>query len=72
LRIGKRLGVVLILTLFTVPLRAVAPAPSDDRLDFYGNGVSSAVAEYRLDQAGSLYEEHAPQIELPRLGEPKT
>lgn len=72
LKIGKRLAVVMALTLFTVPLRAVAPTPSDVRTDLYGNDVSSAVAEYTLDPEGSLYEEHSPQTELPALGVPKT
>jgi hypothetical protein len=38
--------------------------------DLYGNQVSDAVARFKLDDAGSLYEVHAPQIELPRLGSP--
>jgi hypothetical protein len=53
--------------------------PSDDAgedvdapIDLYGNGVSPAVATYSLDALGSLYEEHSPQTELPRLGSPKT
>jgi len=53
--------------------------PSDDLredvdgvIDLYGNGVSPAVATYSLDALGSLYEEHSPQTELPRLGSPKT
>ena len=41
-------------------------------IDLYGNGVSPAVATYSLDALGSLYEEHSPQTELPRLGSPKT
>ena len=41
-------------------------------VDLYGNGVSPAVATYSLDALGSLYEEHSPQTELPRLGSPKT
>jgi hypothetical protein len=40
--------------------------------DLYGNEVTDAVAKYTLDPAGMLYEEHAPQIELPRLGAPKS
>ena len=39
--------------------------------DLYGNEVTVAVAEYKLDAAGRLYEAHAPQSELPRLGSPK-
>jgi hypothetical protein len=44
----------------------------DGDRDTYGNEISNAVAEYSLDPAGSLYELHAPQVELPRLGSPKS
>jgi hypothetical protein len=44
----------------------------DGDLDAYGNEITHAVAEYSLDPAGALYEEHAPQVELPRLGSPKS
>ena len=47
-------------------------SPGDQSVDEYGNEVTPAVAEYSLDPAGSLYELHAPQIELPRLGSPKS
>jgi hypothetical protein len=47
-------------------------AAADDALDAYGNEVTNAVAEYTLDGAGSLYELHSPQVELPRLGSPKS
>jgi hypothetical protein len=40
--------------------------------DAYGNEVTDAVAEYSLDPAGTLYEVHTPQVELPRLGSPKS
>lgn len=40
--------------------------------DLYGNEVTDAVATYTFDQAGSLYELHSPQTELPRLGIPKS
>jgi hypothetical protein len=49
--------------------RDVAPDPD---LDAYGNEVTHAVAEYSLDRDGSLYERHAPQVELPHLGSPKS
>ena len=39
--------------------------------DFLGNPVSPAVATYKFDATGSLYETHSPQTELPRLGSPK-
>ena len=57
---------------------AVAPVSqrafdeADGVLDLYGNEVSDAVARYTLDPAGSLYELHSPQTELPRLGSPKS
>jgi hypothetical protein len=38
--------------------------------DLYGNEVSDAVARFKLDDAGSLYEVHSPQTELPRLASP--
>ena len=41
-------------------------------LDAYGNEITHAVAEYTLDSGGALYELHAPQVELPRLGSPKS
>jgi hypothetical protein len=44
----------------------------DDEVDAYGNEVSSAVAEYSLDDSGDLYERHSPQTEIPRLGSPKS
>ena len=45
---------------------------NEGNVDTYGNEVTPAVAEYSLDPAGSLYELHAPQIEIPRLGSPKS
>jgi hypothetical protein len=40
--------------------------------DLYGNDVTSAVATYKLDVDGSLYEAHSPRTQLPRLGSPKS
>ena len=45
--------------------------PNDAFTDLYGNEVSDAIATYKFDQSGSLYELHSPQTELPRLGIPK-
>ena len=45
---------------------------NDAFTDLYGNEVSDALATYTFDQAGSLYELHSPQTELPRLGIPKS
>ena len=44
----------------------------DVSIDLYGNAVTAAVAKYKLDSTGSLYELHSPQTELPRLGPPKS
>lgn len=41
-------------------------------VDLYGNDVTDAVATYKLDADGSLYELHSPQTELPRLASPKS
>ena len=45
---------------------------SNPPLESYGNEITNAVAEYSLDPAGTLYERHTPQVELPRLGSPKS
>jgi hypothetical protein len=44
----------------------------DGAVDLYGNEVTDAIATYSIDPAGSLYELHSPQTELPRLGSPKS
>jgi hypothetical protein len=58
------------------PPRSFAPArereEDDEEIDLYGNDVSDAVAKYKLDSDGSLYELHSPQTQLPRLAPPKT
>jgi len=43
-----------------------------DAVDLYGNEVTDAVAKYKLDASGILYELHSPQTEVPRLKPPKT
>jgi hypothetical protein len=48
---------------------ADGPEPS---MDLYGNEVTEAVAKYRLDSTGAVYEEHSPQTEVPRLAAPKS
>jgi hypothetical protein len=50
-----------------------APLVLDDvpqRLDLRGNEISRPVARYRVDDTGTLYEEHSPQTEMPRLKQP--
>jgi hypothetical protein len=41
-------------------------------IDLYGNDVTDAVAKYKLDSYGALYELHSPQTQIPRLGSPKS
>jgi hypothetical protein len=45
---------------------------NDGPVDLLGNEVTDAVAKYKFDSTGSLYETHSPQTELPRLGSPKS
>jgi hypothetical protein len=41
-------------------------------VDLLGNEVTPAIANYKLDPSGTLYEEHSPDTELPRLTNPKS
>jgi hypothetical protein len=45
--------------------------PRDHPVDFNGNEVRQAVARYKIDLTGALYEEHSPDTEVPRLRPPK-
>jgi hypothetical protein len=47
------------------------PAP-EGRPDLYGNDITDAVANYKSDRTGGVYEEHSPQTELPKLTPPTT
>jgi hypothetical protein len=49
-------------------------ADGDDQsaVDLLGNPVSDAIAKYKFDPAGGLYELHSPQTEIPRLAAPKS
>jgi len=38
--------------------------------DLYGNQIDDAITDYRIDQGGTLYERHSPDIEVPRLSPP--
>jgi hypothetical protein len=44
----------------------------DEVMDVYGNVLTAAVATYKYDAIGTLYELHSPQTELPRLASPKS
>jgi hypothetical protein len=52
--------------------RGEAASGADGFMDLHGNEVTDAMATYTFDEAGSLYELHSPQTELPRLGIPKS
>ena len=40
------------------------------QLDLQGDEVTAAVAKYRFDAQGNIYETHAPHTEVPHLGRP--
>jgi hypothetical protein len=40
------------------------------RRDVYGNDITDAVATYKRDASGSVYEEHSPHTEVPQLKPP--
>jgi hypothetical protein len=45
--------------------------PDDgSQLDLQGDEVTAAVAKYRFDAQGNIYETHAPHTEVPHLGRP--
>lgn len=57
----------------TVPDGDAGRNLTDDEVkDVYGNEVTAAVATYKFDATGTLYELHSPQTELPRLASPKS
>jgi hypothetical protein len=56
----------------TVPRGNSGSGLEDEAIDVYGNEVTAAVATYKLDATGTLYELHSPQTELPRLASPKS
>jgi len=56
----------------TTPIRDDREDGGDHSVDFYGNDVTDAVAQYTLDPGGSLYELHSPRTELLHLAAPKT
>ena len=45
--------------------------PGEQPIDFSGNEVRHAIARYKIDPTGALYEEHSPDTEVPRLGRPE-
>jgi hypothetical protein len=43
------------------------PQPAGFRLDLFGNEVSDAVGDYRIDRRGEVYEWHSPDTAVLRL-----
>jgi hypothetical protein len=41
-------------------------------IDLHGNEVRPAIARYKIDPTGVLYEEHSPDTELPKLAPPRS
>jgi hypothetical protein len=57
--------------------RVVTDAPSVENndssagaTDILGNEIESALADYRIDRGGEVYERHSPETAVPRLGSP--
>lgn len=48
-------------------LEAAHPA-----VDLVGNEIEHAIADYRIDRGGIVYERHAPETTVERLGSPST
>ncbi len=48
------------------------PSDPDDgaQIDLEGDEVTPAVATYKFDAQGNIYETHAPHTEVPKLGSP--
>jgi hypothetical protein len=43
---------------------------AEPRIDLYGNEITNAVGDYRVDPHGDLYERHAPDTAVLELGPP--
>ena len=54
--------------------RAVSrePTSTEPRIDLYGNEINRAVGDYRVDRRGNLYEHHAPDTAVLKVGPPRT
>jgi hypothetical protein len=64
---------------FIVPTqsgRGAAPVEEEPqscpRVDLFGNEIEEALADYRIDVRGSVYERHSPETALATLGSPST
>ncbi len=54
-----------------LPVLGLDDDPDDGaQLDLQGDEVTPAVATYKFDAQGNIYETHAPHTEVPHLGSP--
>jgi hypothetical protein len=70
------------ITDWTVPVAGAAVGGSlvepDDsfgrlpRLDLFGNAIEEAIADYRIDLRGGVYERHAPDTAVQKRGAPSS
>jgi len=44
----------------------------DPTVDLFGNEIEEAIADYRVDLRGTVYERHSPETAVSRLGSPTT
>ena len=44
----------------------------EPQLDLLGNEIENAVADYRVDLGGDVYERHSPETAVPKLGSPSS
>jgi hypothetical protein len=56
----------------SLPYPLIDEPDAEVERDLYGNDVSTAVATYKSDRSGSVYEEHSPNTQVARLKPPLT
>lgn len=56
----------------TLPSPLIEEPEAGQQKDIYGNDISSAIAKYKRDGSGVVYEEHSPNTEVARLKPPTT
>lgn len=54
----------------SLPMPLIEEPQPEGRRDRYGNEITDAIATYKRDRTGSVYEEHSPQTEVPQLAPP--
>ena len=57
------------------PANGTNETPAERRpmpVDIRGNEVMPTIAKYKLDSTGTVYEEHSPNTEVPKLAIPRS